>query len=103
MLKVIVCAPVPAFASSIACLSEPAPASLVLLTTSTDESIVRLQPPFIFPTSAAVSSTTYKLHVPFGLVPLKPDKAAGYGPAGAGAGNGSPGSKSVGLNVPVTI
>src|SRR6266487_3882058 len=99
----MVCMPVPVFASVIACLSEPAPASLALVTASTDESIVTLQPPLMFPTSPTASSSTYKLHVPFGLVPLKPDSTTGYGPAGAGAGNVSPGSKSVGLNVPDTI
>ena len=57
-----------------------------------------LQPPEKLPESPPVSSTTYKLQVPFGPVPLKTEAnvavpcVAGslYGPAGAGAAKVSP-------------
>src|SRR5262249_3096087 len=73
---------------------------------------VILQPPEKLPRSPAASSTTYRLHVPFGLPPAAPVKAevsvsvptgAGfrYGPAGAGAANVSPAPTLLGLYVPL--
>src|SRR5689334_15669127 len=41
------------------------------------------------PTPLSKSSTTYRDHVPFGFVPLKPDSTAPYGPPGAGDGKAS--------------
>ena len=58
---------------------------------------VKLQPPAMVPRSCDASSTTYSDQAPFGLVPMKSDAVSLYGPAGAGAGNGSPLSKLVGL------
>jgi hypothetical protein len=48
------------------------------------------QPPILAPISPASSSTTYKLHVPFGFVPLKTDRKEPPEGAGAGAGQLSP-------------
>ena len=63
----------------------------------------RHQPPDILPPSVAVSSLTYRLHVPFGSVPLNALSALPPDGAGAGAGNTSaPTPLSVGLNVPDT-
>ena len=62
--------------------------------------IVTLHPPAIDPVSPVASSTTYRLHVPFGLVPVKVPRVVADPGAGAGAGNesapGSPASVSVG-------
>jgi hypothetical protein len=62
--------------------------------------MLKLHPPVMVPTSPPRSSTTYRLQVPFGFSPLKaanvsvPHGAPSppglkYGPAGAGAANGS--------------
>src|SRR2546426_317146 len=64
---------------------------------------VNLHPPPNEPWSPTPSSTTYNDHVPLADCPLNADNAVPYGPAGAGAGNVSPVSKSVGLYVPETI
>src|SRR5436190_10189204 len=50
--------------------------------------IVRDQPEKL-PVLSALSSTTYRLHVPFGLVPLKTERAELPDGGGAGPGNGS--------------
>src|SRR5438067_7594281 len=52
----------------------------------------RLQPASMLPTSPTASSSTNNDQVPFGLPPLKMERVAAYGGAGAGAGNGSLGS-----------
>src|SRR5439155_11062039 len=57
----------------------------------------------MLPLSLASSSTTYSDQVPFGSNPLKADNAVPYGPAGAGLGEVSPVTKSVGLQVPETM
>jgi hypothetical protein len=61
-------------------------------------------PPEIVPESGVLSSTTNKLQVPFGSVPLKTESAAGALelPAGAGLGNSNDkvGNCRVGLKVP---
>ena len=62
--------------------------------------MLRHQPPAMLPPSPPVSSTTYKLHTPFGSVPLNTLKADPPAGAGAGDGNGSPAPMFVGLNVP---
>ena len=65
--------------------------------------MLRHQPPEMLPPSVAVSSLTYRLHTPFGSVPLKTLSALPPDGAGAGAGNTSaPTPLSVGLNVPDT-
>src|SRR5262245_15010073 len=65
--------------------------------------IVRLHPPLILPIAVAASSTTYRLHVPLGLSPLKSERVVDtYGPAGAGAGNRSPVPILVAWKVPET-
>src|SRR5882724_7938970 len=58
--------------------------------------------PESIPRSILSSSSTYKLHVPFGSVPLKTESADPPDGAGAGPGNGSPAPALVGLNVPET-
>ena len=64
----------------------------------------RAHPPLMLPTSTPTSSRTYNDHVPFAVVPLNTDSATVAPTAGAGAGNTSDAvSKSVGLNVPLTI
>ena len=50
------------------------------------------QPPAKLPMSPFPSSKTYNDQVPLGAPPLKVDKVAAYGPAGAGAGNVSAGA-----------
>jgi hypothetical protein len=60
----------------------------------------KLHPPSIVPTSSPIASTTYRLQVPFGFTPLNAARVSvphgvpippglRYGPAGAGAANGS--------------
>ena len=65
-----------------------------------------LHPPEMVPESGELSSTTNKLQVPFGFVPLKTESAAGALelPAGAGLGNSNDnvGNCRVGMNVPET-
>jgi len=56
----------------------------------------------MLPASPPESSTIYKLHVPFGLLPLNTLNADPPEGAGAGAGNVSPPSPFVGLKVPDT-
>src|SRR5688500_8542382 len=51
--------------------------------------IASSQPPLILPVSPPASSTTNKLHTPFGLEPLKAVRESAYGPPGAGAANPS--------------
>src|SRR3977135_1325818 len=62
--------------------------------------MLKLHPPVMVPTSPPRSSTTYRLQVPFGFSPLKAARVSvphgapsppglKYGPAGAGAANGS--------------
>src|SRR5687768_5897171 len=55
------------------------------------------QPPAILPTLLPESSTIKSFHTPFATLPLKEDNfRPADPPAGAGEGNVSPGSKSVG-------
>src|SRR5687768_11035894 len=66
-------------------------------TGAADVVIDSCQPPLKLPVSPPTSSTTYRLHVPFGFEPLKVVRELAYGPPGAGAANassigGSPGS-----------
>src|SRR6266571_2350400 len=70
----------------------------LLLTQHTRSMVERLsaQPPAMLPEKLGVSSKTKSCHTPFGLVPLKTDKSATYGPAGAGGSRTSPAWKSVG-------
>jgi hypothetical protein len=56
----------------------------------------------MLPASPPASSTTYRLHVPFGLIPLNTLSADPPDGAGAGAGNVSSALMLVGLNVPDT-
>ena len=64
---------------------------------------LRHQPPAIVPPSPPVSSSTYRLHTPFGFDPLNTLNADPPDGTGAGGGNTSvPGSRFVGLNVPDT-
>jgi hypothetical protein len=63
-----------------------------------DVSRSRAQSPEILPMPLPESSTTNRLHAPFGGVPKKDVRDVPVGaPAGAGAGNTSPGSWFVGL------
>ena len=65
--------------------------------------MLRHQPPAMIPPSPAVSSITYRLHTPFGFVPLNTFNADPPDGTGAGGGNTSvPPSRFVGLNVPDT-
>ncbi len=61
------------------------------------------QPPLMLPLSPAASSTTYRLQVPLGSVPLKTASWVAAEGAGAGAGKVSPVPKFVGLYVPEVI
>jgi hypothetical protein len=56
----------------------------------------------MLPESAARSSTTYRLQVPFGFVPLKTESALPPLGVGAGAGKTSPAPKFVGSKTPLT-
>ena len=56
--------------------------------------------PWRVPESPLVSSTTYRLHVPFGFVALKTDSAEPPAGVGAGAAKVSPVVTLVGLKVP---
>src|ERR1700752_3033996 len=64
--------------------------------------MLRHHPPLMLPVSPPVSSDTYNLHTPFAFVPLNTLSADPPDGVGAGAGNPSPPSKFVGLNVPET-
>ena len=74
--------------------------TVVVGSATSDVVIVTLHPPVIDPESPVASSTTYRLHVPLGLVPLNVPRVVADPGAGAGAGNesaaGSPASVSVG-------
>ena len=61
------------------------------------------QPAAIDPESCAMSSTTYRLHTPFGSVPSNANRLTFPLAAGAGAGKTSPLSKFRGWNWPATI
>jgi hypothetical protein len=56
----------------------------------------------MLPASPPASSTMYKFHVPFGLIPLNALRAEPPDGAGAGGGNVSRALTLVGLNVPET-
>src|SRR5688572_21882158 len=59
------------------------------------------QPPVTLPTLLPASSTTKSFQTPFATDPFNDDSLVPVGPpAGAGAGNVSPGSKSVGRKEP---
>src|ERR1051326_7173676 len=64
--------------------------------------MLRHHPPARLPASPPESSTMYKLHVPFGSLPLNTLNADPPDGTGAGATNGSPAPTFVGLNVPET-
>src|SRR5881628_2492843 len=96
ILKLIVSAPMFRLASIIACLNDPGPLSLVLLTMmgadcggEASVTRLRLQPPAMIPLLLTWSSTTYKLQVPFGSVPLKAESAVTGEDWGAGGGKKS--------------
>src|ERR1700722_12304712 len=57
----------------------------------------------MLPESPGESSRTYNDQMPFGLEALKAPRTVGYGPAGAGTGNGATSAKSEVLFVPETI
>src|SRR2546426_11323893 len=105
ILKLIVSGPTFRFASIIACLNDPGPPSLVLLTMMGGDcggvvSVTRLrvQPPAMIPLLPTWSSTTYRVQVPFG-VEEKTESALANGACGAGVGKKStdPSLTSVGL------
>src|SRR2546425_500611 len=58
---------------------------------------VKLHPPPSEPWSPLPSSMTYNDQIPLAACPVNADNAVPYGPAGAGTGKLSPGTKSVGL------
>ena len=56
----------------------------------------------MLPESPPRSSTTYRLQVPFGFVPLKTESSLPPLGVGAGAGKRSPAPKFVGWKMPLT-
>src|SRR6266568_3393938 len=104
----MVSAPTLELASRIAWRSEPGPLSFVLVTTKglVGSPKYRLQPPLMAPVlPKPSSSTTYRLQVPFGSVPLKTERLGEYGALGAAGGNVSelPSLLLVGLKEPDSI